>query len=101
MGVVLAFALSLHASDHQRVGADKLKHFFLSAFVQSASYSALRLSGVEHDASLWGASGVTVGVGIAKEVRDAQRGGRFDVGDLAWDFAGGAAAGVVLAQSHR
>ena len=101
MGVVLAFALSLHAPAQGGPGADKLKHFFLSAFVQSASYATLRLSGVEHDRALWGASGVTVGVGIAKEVNDARRGGRFDVGDLAWDFAGGAAAGVVLAQSHR
>ena len=101
MGVVLAFALSLNQPADGPIGADKLKHFFLSAFVQSASYSALRLSGVEHDAALWGASGVTVGVGIAKEVNDARRGGRFDIGDLAWDFAGGAAAGVVLAQSRR
>lgn len=101
MGVVLAFALSLNQPADGPIGADKLKHFFLSAFVQSASYSALRLSGVEHGGALWGASGVTVGVGIAKEVNDARRGGRFDVGDLAWDFAGGAAAGVVLAQSRR
>jgi uncharacterized protein YfiM (DUF2279 family) len=101
MGVVLAFALSLNQPADGPIGADKLKHFFLSAFVQSASYSALRLSGVEHTDALWGASGVTVGVGIAKEVNDARRGGRFDVGDLAWDFAGGAAAGVVLAQSRR
>jgi uncharacterized protein YfiM (DUF2279 family) len=101
MGVVLAFALSLHAPPHLRVGPDKVKHFFLSAFVQSASYSALRLGGVEHDGALIGASGATLAVGIGKEVRDSRAGGPFDVGDLAWGMAGGAAAAAVLAQSRR
>jgi uncharacterized protein YfiM (DUF2279 family) len=101
MGVVLAFALSLHAPPHIRIGPDKVKHFFLSAFVQSASYSALRLGGVEHHGALMAAAVTTVAVGVGKEVRDARSGGRFDVGDLAWDLAGGAAAAAVLEQSRR
>jgi uncharacterized protein YfiM (DUF2279 family) len=101
MGVVLAFALSLHAPPHAQVAPDKVKHFLLSAFVQSASYSALRLGGVEHDGALVGASAATVAVGIGKETRDSRAGGRFDVRDLAWDLAGGAAAAVVLDHSRR
>jgi uncharacterized protein YfiM (DUF2279 family) len=101
MGVVLAFALSLHAPPQARIGADKVKHFFLSAFVQSASYSALRLGGVEHDGALLAAGVTTVAVGVGKEVRDSRAGRRFDVGDLAWDLAGGAAAAAVLEQSRR
>jgi uncharacterized protein YfiM (DUF2279 family) len=101
MGVVLAFALSLHGPPHVQIGPDKVKHFFLSAFVQSTSYAALRLSGVKHDGALVGASAATVAVSIGKEVRDSRAGGRFDVGDLAWDLAGGAAAAAVLEQSRR
>ena len=101
MGVVLAFALSLHAPPQVSVGPDKLKHFFLSAFVQSASYSALRLGGVEHDGALVTASAATLAVGIAKEVHDGRSGRRFDVRDLMWDVAGAAAATAVLEQSHR
>jgi uncharacterized protein YfiM (DUF2279 family) len=101
MGVVLAFALSLHGAPGRQIAPDKVKHFFLSAFVESASYSALRLGGVEHDAALVGASSATIAVGIGKEVSDARSGGRFDVRDLAWGLAGGAAAAVVLERSRR
>ncbi len=101
MGVVLAFALSLHGQPDMKIGPDKVKHFFLSAFVQSASYAALRLGGVQHGSALAGASVVTVAVGIGKEARDARVGRRFDPHDLAWDLAGGAAAAVLLAQSRR
>lgn len=101
MGIVLAFALSLHAPPQGSVGPDKVKHFFLSAFVQSTSYSALRLGGVEHDNALVSASAATVAVGIAKEVHDARSGRHFDVRDLMWDVAGAAAATAILEQSHR
>jgi uncharacterized protein YfiM (DUF2279 family) len=96
MPIILAFAFSLHGSQQFGVAPDKLKHFFLSAFVQSTSYSALRLVRVEHDAALIGASGVTVSVGVAKEVLDHRAGGRFDRLDLFWDVAGGATAAVML-----
>jgi uncharacterized protein YfiM (DUF2279 family) len=101
MEVVLAFALSLHAPPRLSVAPDKVKHFFLSAFVQSASYSALRLSGIEHDGALVTASAATLAVGIGKEVHDARSGGRFSAGDLVWDLLGAGAAAAVLERSHR
>jgi uncharacterized protein YfiM (DUF2279 family) len=101
MEVVLAFALSLHAPPRLAVAPDKVKHFFVSAFVQSASYSVLRLARVEHDGALVTASAATVAVGIAKEVHDRRSGGRFDPRDLVWDLAGAGAAAAVLEQSHR
>jgi uncharacterized protein YfiM (DUF2279 family) len=101
MDVVLAFTLSLHAPGGPQIAPDKVKHFFLSAFVQSVSYSALRLGGVEHDGALVGASSATIAVGIGKEIRDSRSGGRFDVRDLAWGIAGGAAAAAVLESSRR
>lgn len=101
MGVIIALALSLHGRPQVGIAPDKLKHFFLSAFVQSASYSALRLTRVEHDAALVGASAVTLSVGVGKEIYDARAGRPFDIRDLAWDIAGGAAAAALLEQSRR
>ena len=48
-GFVLVFGL--HAGDHW-FGADKVKHFFMSAFVESVTYSALRGANVRHDPAL-------------------------------------------------
>lgn len=101
MGVVLAFAISLHAPPKVTIAPDKVKHFFMSAFVQSASYATLRTTGVEHDGALVAAGAATVALGIGKEVYDARGGRRFDVYDLAWDLAGGAAAAAVLEHTRR
>jgi hypothetical protein len=99
--VILAFALSLNGSDEVGVRPDRVKHFFMSAFVQSVSYSAFRVVRVEHDAAMIAASGVTFAVGAGKEVADHRAGRQFDMVDLLWDVAGGAAAAAVLEQSHR
>ena len=77
-------------------GADKVKHFVTSFFVQSVSYSALRLAGVRPHASLAGATAVTAAVGVAKEVHDRRSYGLFSTGDLLWDAAGIGTASVML-----
>lgn len=100
MTIILAFALSFNGSDRIGVAPDKIKHFFLSAFTQSAAYSAARFVRLEHDDALVAASVVTLGAGVGKEVADQRAGRRFDMADLAWDIAGGAAASVVLAQTR-
>lgn len=82
-------------------GTDKVKHFFMSAFVQSLSYTTLRATGVDHDDALVTAAAATVALGVGKEVYDARAGRRFDAYDLAWDLAGVAAATAVLEQSRR
>jgi uncharacterized protein YfiM (DUF2279 family) len=87
--------LALHGGDHW-LGADKLKHFFLSAFVESVSYSVLRTTDVRHDPAIVAASAITLGVGIGKEVHDHRSYGLFSVKDLSWDVAGGTAAAAVL-----
>jgi uncharacterized protein YfiM (DUF2279 family) len=96
-GLVLVFGL--HAGDHW-FGADKVKHFFMSAFVESVAYSALRASSVRHDPALVAASSLTLGVGIGKEIHDHHAYGRFSVKDLSWDVAGNAAALTVLAHTR-
>lgn len=77
-------------------GADKVKHFVTSFFVQSVSYSALRLAGARPHASLAGATAVTAAVGVAKEVHDRRSYGLFSTGDLLWDAAGIGTASVML-----
>jgi uncharacterized protein YfiM (DUF2279 family) len=83
------------------VGADKLKHFLASFFVQSVAYAGLRAADASHGASLAGASAATAAVGLWKERVDRHRTGLFSTRDLVWDAAGAAAASVVLGHSRR
>jgi uncharacterized protein YfiM (DUF2279 family) len=102
----LALLISLHFGDEHPGGdrwfaPDKAKHFFMAAFVQSASFSALRSTGLKWNGSIAGASAMTAIVGIGKEVHDARTSGDASVKDLAWDAAGGAGASVLLHQTER
>jgi uncharacterized protein YfiM (DUF2279 family) len=104
--LALLLALQLHGpgehpSGDSWFGIDKVKHFFMGALVQSVAYSAIRASGGSHDASLAGATGVTAGVSIAKEVWDAHSGGTPSVRDLVWDAAGAGTATLLLRRSVR
>jgi putative lipoprotein len=82
-------------------GADKLKHFFMSAFIQSVSYSALRAADAPHGTALAGASAATAAFGVGKELHDWRARGEFSLRDLTWDAAGGAAASVLLNHTQR
>lgn len=96
--VVLVFAL--HAPGDRWFGGDKMQHFFLSAFVQSVSYAALRTADVPRDHALVAASALTLGAGVAKEVHDRRVGRAFSVRDLTWDAAGAGAATLVLSHAR-
>ena len=82
-------------------GADKLKHFFVAAFTQSVTYSALQAGRVRHDQALAGAWGVTAVVSVAKEIHDRKTTGLFSVRDLVWDAAGAGAASILLTSARR
>ena len=97
--LVLVFSLATGGGDHW-FGGDKVKHFFVSAFVQSVGYGVLRTAGVKHDGALIGASAITLGVGIGKEVYDSHTGEGFSARDLTWDVAGAGAATLVLAHAR-
>jgi uncharacterized protein YfiM (DUF2279 family) len=77
-------------------GADRLKHFFLSFFVQSASYSIARGVGASRSAALIPATAATAAVGLSKELWDRNRGQGFDRRDLLWDALGAGAASALL-----
>lgn len=102
MKLALLLALSLQGPPRDSwFSADKIKHFFLGAFVQSVTYSALRATGVDHRSSLLGATGGSVVVSVGKEVADARRGGLFSRRDLVWDAAGAGTATLLLTRTER
>ncbi len=77
-------------------GIDKIKHFFMSAFIESVTYSALQAAKANHRTAMAGAIGVTAAFGVGREIHDYKNPkNHFSVKDLSWD-ALGAGAGVVL-----
>ena len=101
---VLVLALSLSIGGHQAgdkwIAPDKLKHFFMSAFIESASYSALRAARVNHHDALVSAAGIAVSAGIAKEVHDSWTEEGFSTRDVTWDLAGTAAGAAFLSHAQ-
>lgn len=83
-------------------GIDKIKHFFMSAFIESVSYSALQAAGAKHRTAMTGAIGITVGFGVAREIHDKRTPGNiFSVRDLTWDAIGTAAGAALLSHTIR
>lgn len=97
----MALALSLTIPPDNWFGSDKVKHFFIAAFTQTVSYSALQAARVHHDQALAGAWAITATVSIAKEIRDKRSYGLFSYRDLVWDAAGAGAATLLIAKSVR
>jgi len=79
-------------------GRDKVKHFVVSAAIQSVGHSVLRANGFEYREAAWTAGATTLTIGVGKELWDRHRGRVFSWRDLAADGAGGGAAAVVLRQ---
>lgn len=101
--LTLALALqapSMPPKDHW-FGADKLKHFFVAAFTQTVTYSALQAVKVKHEPALASATVVTAIVSVAKEVHDRRTTGLFSIRDLVWDAAGTGAATLLITRSVR
>jgi putative lipoprotein len=83
-------------------GIDKIKHFFISAFVESITYSALQAANVKRRPALAGAIGVTAAVGVARELHDRKKpGNRFSYKDLTWDALGIGAGTVMLTNTTK
>jgi uncharacterized protein YfiM (DUF2279 family) len=83
-------------------GVDKIKHFFISAFIESLSYSAMQAAHVKRRPALAGAIGVTAGIGVARELHDRRKpGNRFSYRDLTWDALGIAAAATMLTHTTK
>jgi uncharacterized protein YfiM (DUF2279 family) len=81
-------------------GADKLKHFLMSAFVHSAAHSVARSAGVRRPGAQAAGAASAVTIGIWKELRDRRAGRSFSVADLMWDGVGAASAAALLNHSR-
>ena len=77
-------------------GADKVKHFLMSALIQSATYSATRAAGVQKAASQTIGAVATATFAVIKEVHDRRARKPFSIEDLVWDAAGGVTAASLL-----
>ncbi len=103
LALLFAFTLHLppeHPGGDSWFGADKAKHFFMSAFVQSVAYTGARAARIPRSSAMAAASATTVIVGIGKEIHDYRSGGEFSIPDLTWDAAGGFAAAALLSRTR-
>ena len=82
-------------TDHW-VAADKVKHFFMSALIQSTAYSVGRSVGAGRSNAQVAASVTSLTFGVAKEVRDRRRSRPFSLKDIVWDGAGALTAAALL-----
>lgn len=103
--VLLAFSLhrappAAHPADGW-FGADKVKHFFVSAFVQSVGYSGLQAAGLSRAPALAGATLVTAAAGVGREIHDGRTKGLFSRRDLVWDALGTGTATILLTHTQR
>lgn len=96
MIAAMAFAAAIAAQDGPLPGSDKMKHFFMSAFVQSVTFSVVRSAGMNRPSAHLGAGISTMSLGLLKELDDRRKKRGFSVADLAWDAAGGLAAAALL-----
>ena len=96
--ILVAFSVhAFAAAPDAWFGRDKVKHFFLGAFVQSAGFGVLQAFRLSDRTALASASTITVGVAVAKELRDRSTGtGTPSLRDLAWGLAGCAAVSPLL-----
>lgn len=96
----LCLSLSTAAPERDRwVGEDKLKHFLASFVATSVSASFARTAGLDARSSAQVGAGVSVGLGVWKELRDARRpDATVSLRDLAWDLAGTGAGFAVMRQ---
>jgi putative lipoprotein len=83
-------------------GIDKIKHFFISAFIESVSYSALQAAHVNRRPALAGAIGVSAAFGVGRELHDKRTpGNHFSYKDLTWDAVGIGAGAALLGHTAK
>lgn len=81
-------------------GADKVKHFLVSALVHSTAFSIARSAGVHRNGAQVAGALSAATVGVWKELHDRRAGKPFSVPDLLWDGVGAASAAALLNRSR-
>lgn len=97
--LVFAFAVQSLTAPDQWFARDKAKHFFLGAFVQSATFGVAQAAGASKTVALAGASAVSLAAISAKELRDRGGRGTVSIKDGVWGLAGAVAISPVLART--
>ena len=82
-------------------GTDKIKHFFMSAFATSVSYSALQAAGADRKTAMAGAVAASIGLGITRELYNLRTTKMFSYKDLTWDAIGTGAAAAMLSRTKK
>ncbi|HVF40147.1 MAG TPA: DUF2279 domain-containing protein [Gemmatimonadaceae bacterium] len=82
-------------------GPDKVKHFFISAFIESFAFATLRAAGAEQNTALAAGLAVTAAAATGRELHDRKTKGIFSIPDLLWDAAGAAAAFLLLTNTQH
>ena len=83
------------------LGVDKLKHFFMSAFIESLTFGGLQAIGANRNTAFAGAIATTAGFAVGKELYDRKSYGLFSYRDLTWDAAGAGAAIIMLKSTQH
>ena len=92
----LALAVVVATQENPLPGSDKVKHFFMSAFVQTVAFSLARTAQLDRPDAQMIAGISTLSIGLVKELNDRRVGRSFSAADLAWDAAGALAAAAIL-----
>jgi uncharacterized protein YfiM (DUF2279 family) len=83
------------------LGPDKVKHFFMSAFIESVGFGGMQAVGGSRSASIGAATAVTVAAGVGREIHDKITKNLFSFGDLTWDAIGTGAALLLISHTQR
>jgi uncharacterized protein YfiM (DUF2279 family) len=94
--LVLALSFQTTSPPDRWFSADKVQHFFIGTFIQSASFGVLRAAKVERQPSLVAASAVSAAAAIGKELRDRHGRGDVSAKDVGWTLMGAAAISPLL-----
>ena len=108
MNQILSLSLALNflfaqaaVTNDSWFGSDKIKHFFLSAFATSVSYSALQAAGAGHRTAMTGAIGASIGLGVGRELYNLRTTKVFSFRDLTWNAIGTGAAATMLSRTVK
>lgn len=99
--VAVVRSIPMRAAQDSWSGPDKIKHFFISAFIESLAFGGLQASGAERNTAFAGAIATTAAFALAREVYDKRTKGIFSIPDLTWDAAGAGAALLVLRSTQQ
>ena len=97
--LLLSLTLQTMSSPDRWFSVDKVQHFFLGSFAQSATYGLLRAAKIEEKTALVGASAMSIAAAVGKEIRD-RKGGDPSIKDATWTLAGAAAISPLLARTR-